>query len=146
MNIRCNIMFDKMMPLNYLQFAFLRFQLCLVFAATNRNCQSKFSEILFCFVSIWYDLICLHIRSMWETICDAKASRKRQGKIFAQIPQNTLFWKLVQKPPPPPKLKLRQILALWILTSRTTPPLSFRCVFKMYTNQSKSQQSKNGNS
>ena len=28
-------------------------------------------------------LVSLHIRSMWETICDARASRKWQGKICA---------------------------------------------------------------
>ena len=43
----------------------------------------------------------LHIRSMWETICDPRPSRKWQGKIFAQIGQNTLFWDLVQNTPPP---------------------------------------------
>ena len=60
----------------------------------------------------------------WGTICDAKASRKWQGKICAQIPHNTLFWNLVQnthRPPPSWKLKCKQILALWLLTSRTPP-------------------------
>ena len=47
----------------------------------------------------------LHILSMWETICDARA----------EIGKNTLFWDLVQTPPPPPlppKWKVGQILAL----------------------------------
>ena len=43
--------------------------------------------------------ISLHIRSMWETICDAKAYRKCDGKFSAQNPQNTLFWNLVQNTP-----------------------------------------------
>ena len=60
---------------------------------------------------------------MWETICDAKASRKWQGKICAQIGKNTLFWDLVQKPHPhPPKLKFSQILALWVLTGTEHDP------------------------
>ena len=85
-----------------------------------------------------FELISLHIRSMWETICDAKASRKWQGRICAQMGQNTLFWNLVQdtpppnwnlgrswhfefwldtiSPPPPRKFKFRQILAIWVLT------------------------------
>ena len=65
----------------------------------------------------------LHIHSMWETICDAKASRMWQGKTCAQNPQKTLFWNLLQNTPPPPwKLKFRQILALWVLTFQNTPP------------------------
>ena len=47
-----------------------------------------------------FSLFSLHIRSMWETICDAKASRKWKGKICAQIGQNTLFWNLVQNTSP----------------------------------------------
>ena len=67
-------------------------------------------------------LISLHIRSMWETICDAKASRKWQGKICTEIPHNTLFWNLVQNNTPPPrKLKFRQILDFGIWLTQNTP-------------------------
>ena len=45
------------------------------------------------------NFISLHIRSMWETICDARPSRKWQGKICATIGKNTLFWDLVQNLP-----------------------------------------------
>ena len=63
-------------------------------------------------------LISLYIRSMKETICYARASRKKEGKIYDQIGKNTGFWDLVQNTPPKPqKFKFRQILALWVVTS-----------------------------
>ena len=44
----------------------------------------------------------LHIHSMWETICDAKASWS--GWKFGSNIQFTLFWDLVPSLPPPPKI------------------------------------------
>ena len=70
-------------------------------------------------------LVTTYVRSMWETICDARASRKWQGKICAQIGKNILFWDLVQNTLSHPlwKLKFRQILALWVLTGTEHPRL-----------------------
>ena len=70
--------------------------------------------------SLWEKMISLHIRSMWETICDARPSRKWQGKICAQIGKNTLFWDLLQ------------ILALWVLTTTEHPPqMNFRQILAL---------------
>ena len=55
--------------------------------------------------------ISLHIRSMWETICDASASWS--GWNFG--PNSTVYTYSVEYPlplPPQKKLKFRQILAL----------------------------------
>ena len=96
-------------------------------------------------------LISLHIRSMWETICDAQAGFCVNSKFlskFSRAPVSGIsdqstpppphenwnlgrswhfeylqFW-LPEFPPPLWKLKFRQILALWVfsvLTSRVPP-------------------------
>ena len=62
-------------------------------------------------------LISLHIRNMWETICDEKASRKWHGKICAQIPQNTLLWNLVQNTPHLPSWNFE----FWLLQTPLLP-------------------------
>ena len=74
-------------------------------------------------------LISLHIRSMWETICEAWAcwSGWKFGPNSTEYPyseiQNT-----PQPPPPPRKLKFRHILALCDLSVSEYPPpqLKFR--------------------
>ena len=72
-------------------------------------------------------MISLHIRSMWETICDAKAYRKCNGKFCAQNPQFTPKLEFGSRTPPPrKKLKFRQILALWVLTFQIPPPPQLR--------------------
>ena len=70
---------------------------------------------------VWYQLIIvsLHIRSMWETICDAWAcwSGWNFGPNSTEYP---LFWRV--PPSTPRKLKFRQILALWLSSFRIPPP------------------------
>ena len=96
-------------------------------------------------------LLFISLPHVWETICDARASRLWQCKIFAHfaqitiwLPKNTLSpplplkWKVGQilalvltnpeYPPPHLKLKFRQNLAVWVLTTPeyTPPQLKFR--------------------
>ena len=56
-----------------------------------------------------------------QTCCNSTQRQARLPEFFDQIAQNTLFWNLVQNPPPPP-LKFSQILALWVLTTSEYPP------------------------
>ena len=71
----------------------------------------------YCWHLIVTVLFSFHIRSMWETICDAWASWSgwKFGSKFWECPT-------IRRMPPPPKLKFRQILALWVLTWQSTPP------------------------
>ena len=79
----------------------------------------KLQYILFKMVVDWSILFSLHIRSMWETICDAWACWS--GWILVQILQNTPILKYSFRIPPPRKWKLSEILALWLFSFRIPP-------------------------
>ena len=86
------------------------------------NMSDLFScrETLFVRAYLLYFNLLVSTRSVWETICDARASKVWLGKYFAQ---NSLSaptqvfqecWFGPSPPPLPPIWKFRQILALWI--------------------------------
>ena len=80
-------------------------QIPYIFSYRVKSATAKrISSILWNFAS-WFSL---HIRSMWETICDAWACWS--GWNFG--PNSTFYPYSVEYPPPPPKLKFKQILAL----------------------------------
>ena len=72
-----------------------------------------------------YMFVSLHIRSMWETICDAQAGFCTYSKFlskFARAPPSGIS---DQSTPPPHQLKFRQILAIWVfsvVTPEYPPP------------------------
>ena len=68
----------------------------------------------------------LHTRSMWETICDTRASRVWHGKIYAHLSSH-----YPRIPPSPPKLKFDQNLALWALTTQECVETN-RCIPQGY--------------
>ena len=78
-----------------------------------------------------YQIISLHIRSMWETICDAWAcwSGWKFGANSTEYP-----YSVIQNTPPPPKLKFRQILGLWVFSVTEYPPpqLKFRHILGLW--------------
>ena len=56
----------------------------------------------------WRIIISLHIRSMWETICDAQAglcTHSSNSKICVQILQKAPFWNFRPERPPPPEME-----------------------------------------
>ena len=102
----------------------------------------------------FYGFISLHIRSMWETICDAWAcwSGWKFGANSTEYP-----YSVIQNTPPPPenwnlgrswdfeyfqlqntpprKLKFRQILGLWVFSVTEYPPprkLKFRQILGLW--------------
>ena len=103
--------------------------------------DSRLNFAPFCF----FRLFSLHIRSMWETICDAQAgfcTHSSNSKFVSKIPRlpplseqrappppenwnlgrswHFEFWLGRIPAPPPRKLKFKQILALWVF--RECPP------------------------
>ena len=74
-------------------------------------------------------MISFHIRSMWETICDAQAgfcTLTSTSKFVSKFSREPLSGIADQRAPPPPwKLKFGQILALWVFLVLTPEyPLS----------------------
>ena len=69
---------------------------------------------------IIYVLISLHIRSMWETICDVWAcwSGWNFGPNSTEYPYSEIQFQNT----PPRKWKLSEILALWLFSFRIPPP------------------------
>ena len=92
-----------------------------IFEWNAKKSKKRFSRVFFvlphceetCF------LISLHIRSMWETICDAWAcwSGWKFGPNSTEYPYSE-----IQNPPLPWKLKFRQILALCDFSVSEYPP------------------------
>ena len=67
-------------------------------------------------------IVSLHTHSVWETICDARASRVLHGKICAHFAKNTnSHFDYPRIPLPPRKLKFDHKLALWVLTTKEYP-------------------------
>ena len=78
-------------------------------------------------------LISLHIRSMWETICDAWACWS--GWKFDPNSTEYPYSAIQNTRPPPRKWKLSEILALWLFSCRIPPPpkknLKFRQILAL---------------
>ena len=66
--------------------------------------------------------VSLHIRSMWETICDAQAGFCTHSKFLTKFSRTPCSGIWFQNTPPPWKVKFRQILALWVVDFRIPPP------------------------
>ena len=68
-----------------------------------------------------FNLISLHIRSMWETICDAWAcwSGWKFGPNSTEYPYSP---RQLQNTPPPWKLKFSQMLGFWVFSITEYPP------------------------
>ena len=84
--------------------------------ATRENRHA--SDFHLCYRNV---IISLHIRSMWETICDAWAcwSGWKFGPNSTEYPYSEIQF---QNTPPPQKWKLSEILALWLFSFRIPPP------------------------
>ena len=67
---------------------------------------------------------------MWETICDAWAcwSGWKFGANSTEYPYSVIQ-NTPPTPPPPRKLKFRQILGLWIFSVTESPPLGTLSIF-----------------
>ena len=65
--------------------------------------------------------VSLHIRSMWETICEASASCSGKN-LCSKIPVYPILGFGPKFIPPPRKLKFGHDLALWVLTTPRIPP------------------------
>ena len=80
--------------------------------------------------------VSLHIRSMWETICDAQAGFCVNSEFLSKFSRTSLSGISDQSTPFPWKLKFRQILALWVLTTPEylIPPwkLKFRQILALW--------------
>ena len=90
--------------------------------AIFKSSSRTWIEINFCLSSTLSDFFLffsLHIRSMWETICDAWAcwSGWKFGANSTEYP-----YSVIQNTPPPPKLEFRQILGLWVFSITEYPP------------------------
>ena len=74
------------------------------FYAPLKSCENIVDQHMLTTCSVWLNFISLHIRSMWETICDAWAcwSGWNFGPNSGRIPP---ILKLVQNTPLPPKMK-----------------------------------------
>ena len=76
------------------------------------------------FVSL---LVSLHIRSLWETICDAWAcwSGWKFGPNSTEYPYSEIQF---QNTPPPPKMKIVRDLGTLTFQFQNTPPLKMKIV------------------
>ena len=73
-------------------------------------------------------IISLHIHSLWETICDARALQVRLPEFLLHFANNTLFLAGQEYPPPAPpptspglKLLMEDLESLGMKPSRITP-------------------------
>ena len=100
-------------------------QLCHKLHENERNWTERGAAIDLSKISDWpdVDLISLHIRSMWETICDAKASRKCEGKFVIKILRTHYSGIRFRTPPPlPENWNLDRTWHFGFWYSRTQPP------------------------